>query len=151
MTSTRGSTRIEAPLLRTVSSGSARITWLDREAARRAVARAVRRLARRRPEIERVLLFGSLARGDAVPGSDADLLLVLDGSDLSFFQRMPRYLPDFCGIGMDVFPYTAAELERMKAGGNAFIRAALAEGRVVFRRRASPWDRRSPGAASDPR
>lgn len=150
MTSTRGPTRIEPPLLRTVSSGSARITWLDREAARCAVARAVRRLARRRPEIQGVLLFGSLARGDAVPGSDADLLVVLDGSDLSFFERMPRYLPDFCGIGMDVFPYTAAELERMQGDGNAFIRAALGEGRVVFRRRASPRNRRGPGPASDP-
>ena len=34
----------------------------------------------RDPEVERIVLFGSRARGDARPGSDLDLLLILRGS-----------------------------------------------------------------------
>jgi predicted nucleotidyltransferase len=61
-------------------------------------------MAHRRPEIERVLLCGSLATGRAVPGSDADLLMILTYSDLPFLSRIPRYIPEGCGIAVDVFP-----------------------------------------------
>ena len=51
------------------------------------------RLQQRHAEIERIVLFGSLARGDAVPGSDADLLLVRERSGTPFLQRAPRLFP----------------------------------------------------------
>jgi hypothetical protein len=89
---------------------------------------AVKDLARRRPEIERVLLFGSLATGRAVPGSDADLLIILKSSDRPFLDRIPVYTPEGCRIGIDVFPYTGAEVQRMLAAGNWFLKRALAEG-----------------------
>lgn len=92
-------------------------------------------LARRRPEIERVLLFGSLATGRAVPGSDADLLIILKDSDCRFLDRIPLYIPDACGIGVDVFPYTQVEVDAMLADGNWFIRRALAEGIEIYARR----------------
>lgn len=96
--------------VRKLSYGSVQIFWLDRAAARAAVAEAVRRLAAARPEIERVVLFGSLSRGDAAPGSDADLLVVLSHSDQPFLARVRYYQPEECGIGVDVFPYTREEL-----------------------------------------
>jgi predicted nucleotidyltransferase len=89
-------------------------------------------LTHRRPEIERVLLFGSLATGRAVPGSDADLLMILTHSDLPFLSRIPRYMPEGCGIAVDVFPYTHAEIEAMQAADNHFLKRALAEGLEIF-------------------
>ena len=80
------------------------------------------------PEIEEVLLFGSLARDEGVPGSDADLLLILSSSGEPFLQRIPRYLPVGLSVGVDVFPYTRAEISSMLEAGNLFIRQALAEG-----------------------
>ncbi len=82
----------------------------------------------RHPEIEQVLLFGSLARGDAVPGSDADLLLILSSAELPFLERIPRYLPEGLPLGVDLFPYTQEEIDRMLAEGNQFIRQAMKEG-----------------------
>jgi predicted nucleotidyltransferase len=82
----------------------------------------------RHPEIEQVLLFGSLARGEAVPGSDADLLVILSSASQPFLERVPRYLPTGMPVGVDVFPYTREEIDRMLAGGNHFIVQAVKEG-----------------------
>lgn len=85
-------------------------------------------LKSRHPEIERAVLFGSLCRGDAVPGSDADVLLVLRESALPFRERRVYYAPKNVGIGMDIFAYTRTELDAMYASKNAFVRRALEEG-----------------------
>lgn len=95
---------------------------------------AVAKLAQKHPEIEEVWLFGSLARGEAMPGSDADLLLVLTDSNCSFRDRYAVYQPDFPGVGVDVFAYTRAEIAQMQADGNPFLRRALAEGVALFTR-----------------
>ena len=102
-------------------------------------------LARERPEVERVLLFGSLVSGGAVPGSDADLLVVLNDSNRRFLDRIPLYVPAGCPVDVDVFPYTHAELERMQAEGNHFIRRALAEGVEIYARRGPPTSSAAPG------
>jgi predicted nucleotidyltransferase len=44
----------------------------------------------RDPEVERMVLFGSRARGDARPGSDLDLLLILRGSLTRERERQVR-------------------------------------------------------------
>jgi predicted nucleotidyltransferase len=117
------------------SFGSVQVIWLDRPAVLAATRKAVRALARRRPEVRRVVLFGSMARGEAVPGSDVDLLVVLSESQEKFLDRIPRYKPSGIPIGVDVFPYTEAELKRMVEEGNPFVRHALAEGVILFRRK----------------
>jgi predicted nucleotidyltransferase len=116
------------------SSGSVRITWFDREKALAALRDAVRRLVDARPEIEEVILFGSLATGQSVPGSDADLLVILRSSEEPFPERIPRYIPSGCGIDVDVFPYTLEEIGKMQAGGNPLVKEALEHGLVLFRR-----------------
>jgi predicted nucleotidyltransferase len=105
-----------------------RIFWLDRERVLAGLRAAVRRLKAAHPEIEEVLLFGSMARDEAVPGSDADLLVILSESDEPFLERIPRYLLDGVSVAVDVFPYTRVELETMSRAGNHFIGQALAEG-----------------------
>lgn len=107
------------------SSGSVRVFWLDREGALQNVQKATKELIRRHPEIERVILFGSLARGDAVPGSDADLLLILRECELSFRERSVQYRPAGVDMGVDVFAYTRGELEEMLRAGNCFVGQAL--------------------------
>lgn len=94
----------------------------------------MRKLAEEHPEIEAVILFGSLATGEAVPGSDADLLVVLGHSDQPFLSRIPRYVPSRCGIDVDVFPYTKDEIDKMLATGNPFLKDALEHGIELFKR-----------------
>ena len=88
-------------------------------------------MTRQFPEVDRVILFGSLSRGDAVPGSDADLLVILSSSDLSFHDRPGRYRFEGAGIGTDVFAYTQIEVDAMLAEGNEFLSEALRGGKEL--------------------
>ncbi len=123
---------IEPSLIVDKSSSSVTVTWLDVAAVRRNLRRAVSALLQDHPEIERILLFGSFATGQAVPGSDLDLLIILKQADRRFHDRMPLYRPPGCDLDVDVFPYTQPELDTMLADGNWFIRRALAEGVQLY-------------------
>ncbi|MFH1603097.1 MAG: nucleotidyltransferase domain-containing protein [Pseudomonadota bacterium] len=114
------------------SSVSARVFWLDRPEILQRLRAAAGTLQQRHPEIERIVLFGSLARGDAVPGSDADLLLVLRDSERTFLERTGGYRVADIGVGVDVFAYTCQELAEMLGSGNAFVAQALREGVVLW-------------------
>lgn len=52
--------------------------------------------------------------GVPVPGSDVDVCVVISDSDRSVRDRIGDYLPFGFPVGMDLFPYTLAELERLK-------------------------------------
>ena len=73
------------------SSTSVKVFWLDRPRLTERLNRVARALGDRHPEIESIYLFGSLARGDAVPGSDADLLIVVRHATEPFRDRPARY------------------------------------------------------------
>ena len=111
------------------SSDSAGIAWLDRESRLRELAACARRLREAMPEVLRVLLFGSLTRGDAGPRSDADLLVVVSHSP---HPRSRDRTPDALrALGdtpcpVDLFVVTEAELAASSDFGVA--RVALRDG-----------------------
>ena len=114
--------------------GSVQVTWLDRPAVLAATHKAVASLIEAKPEVLKVILFGSMARGDAVPGSDVDLLVVVTESDRSFLDRIAKYRLSDIPVGVDVFPYTEQEFDKMLEEGNGLIRKAITEGMVLFDR-----------------
>ncbi len=62
----------------------------------------IRRILREHPYVVRAELFGSLARGDAAPGSDVDLLVVFDENRPKGFRSM-RIVTDMeDALGRDV-------------------------------------------------
>lgn len=111
-----------------------KITYFDKDAVWRALDEYVRTLPARHPEVEEIIVFGSLVTGTPVPGSDVDLLIVLTRSERHFLDRIPALLPSGFPVGVDVFPYTRDELERMKHEGNHFVLGALRDGRILFSR-----------------
>ncbi len=113
-----------------------KVTYFDKEGVWRAVDEHVRTLAARHPGLEEAILFGSLVRGTPVPGSDVDLLLILTDSDRAFLDRIPTFLPGRFPVGVDVFPYTRAEFERMKTEGNRLVLDAMRDGITLYRRKA---------------
>jgi predicted nucleotidyltransferase len=115
------------------------IFWLDREETLKKLRAAVCEMKAVYPEIEQALLFGSLARDEAVPGSDADLLLILSSSEEAFLERIPRYLPLGLPLDVDVFPYTREEISAMLDEGNLFVQQALAEGIPLLQIEAKSW------------
>jgi predicted nucleotidyltransferase len=116
------------------SSPFVKIEYLDKPAIAKAIARLVEELSQKYPEIERISLFGSFARDEAVPGSDVDILIVLTDSDLPFKDRITKYMPSSFPVGIDVFPYTRSEMEAMLDQGNYFLKSAEEDSIVLFTR-----------------
>ena len=89
------------------------------------------RLAPHLMRARKVIVFGSVARGDADAGSDLDLIIVADTAR-PFFERFK----DFAGL-YDVWPrldlliYTPEEFARMVAEERPLITQALEEGVVL--------------------
>jgi len=84
---------------------------------------------------ERIVLFGSRARGEARPESDLDLLIV-EPSDQPRYRRAPRYLRALVGVfpAKDVVVWTPDEIAAWADVPNAFVTTALREGRVLYER-----------------
>lgn len=82
-----------------------------------------------------VLLYGSLARGDHAPGSDADLIVVVESSPHEPRQRAAHLAALRLPICHEVVVYTADEFRRLQEEGSFFVVRALAEGRWLARRR----------------
>ena len=87
-----------------------------------------------RREIAEIRLFGSLARGAANPYADADLLIVLDATDLPFRDRLPRYKPMGSPLPLDVTVCTRDELARELAAGNRFVRHMVEDSILLYAR-----------------
>lgn len=79
------------------------------------------------PSVHLILLFGSLARGDARDHSDIDLIVVKD-TQMRFLDRLDEFYDD-AREAMDILVYTPQEFEEMKE--RPFVRRALWEGKIL--------------------
>ena len=83
---------------------------------------------------ERVILFGSAARGDADAYSDIDLVVIKETSE-KFLDRIERVIdfvkPDFA---FDALVYTPNEFAQMQARENPLIVHVLKEGVTIYER-----------------
>jgi predicted nucleotidyltransferase len=82
---------------------------------------------------EKIILFGSAARGDADEYSDLDLI-VIKKSNQRFVERLVEvmaYLPREV-VKADVLVYTPEEFQAMQEEGNPFIEQALKDGVVLY-------------------
>jgi len=82
---------------------------------------------------EKIILFGSWARGDANEGSDIDLLVV-EKSSLPRYKRAARYRRAVAGMfaAKDIVVWSPEEIDEWKSVPNAFITTILREGRVLY-------------------
>jgi predicted nucleotidyltransferase len=91
---------------------------------------------------ERILLFGSGARGEMGPHSDFDLLVVKEEGDVSRRDLVGEIYMNLIGVGqaVDVIIVTPEEVEEYHDSHSLIISPALKEGREVYhaeRRKAS--------------
>lgn len=82
---------------------------------------------------ERVILFGSAARGEMGPDSDVDLLVIKAGVEhrRRLAQRIYRRLLGIV-LPVDIVVVTPEDVERHKHAVGTIVGPALAEGRVVY-------------------
>lgn len=88
---------------------------------------------------QKIVLFGSRARGDARPDSDYDLLLI-EPSDQPRYRRAARYRRALVGLASakDILVWTPEEVAEWREVPNAFMTAALSEGMVLYEQWALP-------------
>ena len=81
---------------------------------------------------EKIILFGSAARGSMASNSDVDLLIVKDGADS--LQLMANIYRELHGVGaaVDAIVVSPADVERYKDSHALVIKPALREGKVVY-------------------
>lgn len=84
---------------------------------------------------QKIVLFGSRARGEAKPDSDYDLLAI-EPSDLPRYKRAARYRRALVGVcpAKDIVVWTPEEVAEWRNVPNAFITTALKEGIVLYER-----------------
>ena len=85
---------------------------------------------------ERVVLFGSHARGEANENSDVDLMIIAE-SNLPRFKRSRKLytLLKPYPFAMDLLVYTPQEVEKGKRSDVTFISMVLKEGKTLYVRR----------------
>ena len=89
---------------------------------------------------QKIILFGSCARGDFSDESDIDMLIIKESDKLrparaTEVYRLLRSLRRT--IPFEPLVYTPVELERSLAMGDPFIEDVLSEGKVLYERPAS--------------
>ena len=117
------------------SYGTVKVFSLDRPRIRRALEQLIRERYQPDPNVAAVYLFGSFARGNAVPGSDIDLLVVLRDDPRPPRERIVDYLPERFPVGVDIVPWTEAELNERLARGDRMAHTILTEGEALLDRR----------------
>jgi len=82
---------------------------------------------------EKIILFGSRARGDARPDSDFDILVIKQSDEPGYRRDAALYLA-LAGLNapVDVLTYTPEEVRDWSAVPQAFLTTALREGKVVY-------------------
>ena len=94
------------------SSNSSVVIWPDRSVVDRAVRRWAAKAATRL-EVVRIGYFGSYARGDWGPGSDLDLIVVVESSQVPFNRRTVDWDTAELPVPTDVLVYTLEEWRRL--------------------------------------
>ena len=113
------------------SYNSVKVFWLNKELLQRNITAAVKDLVLECPEVEKVVLFGSVADSRETPLSDIDILIVISDSQYRFLDRAQffrKYFQDI-GLGTDIFVYTRKEIAQE---GLLLAKSALKRGKVLF-------------------
>ena len=81
---------------------------------------------------ERIILFGSVAKGNMGPHSDVDLLVIKEGANRR--ELVAAIYMNLKGItvAVDAVVVTPADVERYKDSHALVIKPALREGTVVY-------------------
>jgi uncharacterized protein len=95
----------------------------------------IKRRIVRRLQPERIVLFGSQARGSAGPDSDLDILVVVpEGTDRRAALIAARVALSDIPLPKDVFVTTPSEAKRFGGIVGTILQPALAEGTTIYAR-----------------
>ena len=89
------------------------LKWPDDQAVKAALHSWVEGIKKERSDVVRIGYLGSYARGDWGVGSDLDLLIVVEKSNLPFENRGTQWDTTDFPVPVDIFVYTLAEFNKL--------------------------------------
>ncbi len=116
------------------SFGSVKIFYLDKDSLVKSLCECVDKIVRERPEIEKIILFGSVIESKALSSSDIDIIFIIEESKERFIDRTIHYMDFFKDINIDIdlFVYTKEEEQNFDI---PLLKSALKKGKVLFERK----------------
>jgi predicted nucleotidyltransferase len=108
---------------------------VDEGAVRRAMDAYAAWLLDHHPNVEEVVVFGSFERGTWAPGSDLDVFVRLSSAECPIHERVTLLLPGAFPVGIDLFPFTTAEVEERRPSP---LLDAVDSSRWRYRRKKGP-------------
>jgi predicted nucleotidyltransferase len=102
-------------------SSFAEVKFLDYDQILSGLRQAVRGAKAERPEIVKVLLFGSLVQGNWTADSDADLIVVVHKEFPDFLGSRAPYQIFSSSIPTDSLVYSEREFEQLSVDPESFL------------------------------
>ena len=113
------------------SLNSVMVFWLEQEQLVEENHKVAREMGEANENVLKIILFGSLAERRGVPGSDADILIILEREDKPFMDRIAEWSERFSiDFPVEIFPYTKKELNK----NNPIVQEAVKRGITLFER-----------------
>lgn len=111
------------------SLNSVRVFWLEQDKLVDEIRKIALKLGKEDENILKIILFGSLAEKRGVPGSDADILIILERAGEIFMNRCAEWSEKFLlDFPVEVFPYAEKELN------NPIVQEAIKKGITLYER-----------------
>ncbi|MFQ5850689.1 MAG: nucleotidyltransferase domain-containing protein [Candidatus Binatia bacterium] len=96
------------------------LKWPDARAVDIALRRWVARVVEIRPEVVRVGYFGSYARGDWGPGSDLDIIIIVESTEEPFERRAVQWDGTELPVPAELLVYTRDEWQELSQRGRFY-------------------------------
>lgn len=109
------------------SLNSAVLKWPSKDAVHSAAKAWATRTAKANAGVLRIGYFGSYATDDWGVGSDLDIVVILESSELPFETRSTKFPTSSIPVPCDVLVYTRDEWTRLAKEGTRFARTVEAE------------------------
>jgi uncharacterized protein len=81
---------------------------------------------------QRVILFGSYARGDATPDSDVDLLVIMPTKKRTVQQALDIRLGVSCSFPLDLLVRTPGDVKERLGLHDCFLQTIMNEGKMLY-------------------
>ncbi len=110
-------------MLVTKSSNSVKARYLDREAVLTKISEIAQKIKYDNPSVEKVLLFGSIAKNEHTGRSDIDILIITRDAGNDSIKRPLKYYHYFneIPIPVELIVYHPSEIEALIKEKNSFI------------------------------
>jgi predicted nucleotidyltransferase len=115
------------------SLSSSVLVWPGKQTVDMAVRAWAEGMLEKRKDVLSIGYFGSYARGDWGVGSDLDIIVILERSDLPVERRAAEWDTTMLPVPADLMVYTEEEWQSMKNGGR-FGAAVMREAVWIYER-----------------